>query len=41
MQEKGYSSPGEFRGLLSRSNVADQQQYERSQFMKYFSNYQK
>lgn len=41
MQEKGYSSPGEFRGLLSRSNVADPQQYERSQFMKYFSNYQK
>ncbi|HPJ38047.1 MAG TPA: dihydroorotate dehydrogenase-like protein [Spirochaetota bacterium] len=41
MKEKGYSSPDEFRGLLSRSNVADPQQYERSQFMKYFSNYQK
>lgn len=41
MKDKGFTSPDDFRGLLSQRNAGDPQQYERSQFMKYFSNYQK
>jgi dihydroorotate dehydrogenase (fumarate) len=39
MNKKGYNSPDEFRGLLNYSNIPDPSVYERSQFMKYFSNF--
>jgi Dihydroorotate dehydrogenase len=38
MQQTQYRSLDEFRGKLSFANIADPTMYERSQFMKYFSN---
>ncbi len=39
MQKKGYKTIDDFRGKLNISNISDPSQYERSQFMKYFSSY--
>ncbi len=38
MLQVHYQSVGEFRGKLNYANIADPTMYERSQFMKYFSN---
>ncbi len=38
MEKKGYSTIDEFRGKLSYGQVEDSTMYERTQFMKYFSN---
>lgn len=40
MKRKGYSKIDEFRGKMSYSKIPDPSVYERSQFMKYFSNIQ-
>lgn len=40
MAEKGYKSVEEFRGSLSYAKLADPASYERSQFMRYFSNFE-
>ncbi len=39
MNKKGYKSLDAFRGKLNCSSIPDPSLYERSQFMKYFSNY--
>jgi len=39
MSKKGFKTIEEFRGLLNYSKIPDPSIYERSQFMKYFSNY--
>lgn len=39
MSKKGFKTIDEFRGKLNCSNIPDPLMYERSQFMKYFSNY--
>lgn len=39
MDQKGFHSVEEMRGKLSYRNIPDPSVYERSQFMKYFSNY--
>jgi dihydroorotate dehydrogenase (fumarate) len=39
MKRKGYQSPDEFRGMLNYRKIPDPSVYERSQFMKYFSNH--
>jgi dihydroorotate dehydrogenase (fumarate) len=39
MDKKGYSSIEEFRGKMSQGNLNQPMMYERSQFMKYYSNY--
>lgn len=39
MNRKGYKSLDAFRGKLNYSSIPDPSLYERSQFMKYFSNY--
>jgi dihydroorotate dehydrogenase (fumarate) len=39
MSKKGYKTIDEFRGKLNYSKIPDPSIYERSQFMKYFSNY--
>ncbi len=38
MNNKGFSTIDEFRGKMSYKNIPDPSVYERSQFMKYFSN---
>jgi dihydroorotate dehydrogenase (fumarate) len=38
MKRKGYRTIDEFRGKMSYKNIPDPSVYERSQFMKYFSN---
>jgi dihydroorotate dehydrogenase (fumarate) len=38
MKRKGYRTIDEFRGRMSYKNIPDPSAYERSQFMKYFSN---
>lgn len=38
MQNQGFKTIDQFRGLLNFKNVPDQSYYERVQFMKYFSN---
>jgi len=38
MDDKGYKTVEEFRGKLSYAKMADPASYERSQFMRYFSN---
>lgn len=38
MTDKGYKSIDEFRGQLSYAKISDPAAYERSQFMRYFSN---
>jgi len=40
MEEHHYKSVDEFRGKLNYKNIKNPEQYERSQFMKYFSNYE-
>ena len=40
MNQKGYKSICDFRGKLNVGSIPDPTQYERSQFMKYFSNYE-
>lgn len=40
MREHNYKSVKDFRGLLNYGKIADPSVYERSQFMRYFSNYQ-
>ncbi|MDI3526646.1 MAG: hypothetical protein PWR03_829 [Tenuifilum sp.] len=40
MDKKGYKSIADFRGSLNMGSIADPAQYERSQFMKYFSSYE-
>lgn len=40
MTRKNYSSLNEFRGKLNYSHIADPATYERSQFMRYFSDFQ-
>jgi dihydroorotate dehydrogenase (fumarate) len=40
MAGKGFKTIEEFRGKLNYHNIPDPSVYERSQFMKYFSNYQ-
>ncbi|MDR1153637.1 MAG: dihydroorotate dehydrogenase-like protein [Bacteroidales bacterium] len=40
MEEHHYKSVDEFRGKLNYRNIADPEQYERSQFMKNFSNHE-
>jgi len=40
MENKGYGSVDDFRGILNYSNVSEPNKYERSQFMKYFSSYE-
>jgi dihydroorotate dehydrogenase (fumarate) len=40
MDKKEFKSIDEFRGKLNYKNIPDPSFYERSQFMKYFSNYQ-
>ena len=39
MQKKSFKAIDDFRGKLNISNIPDPSYYERSQFMKYFSNY--
>lgn len=39
MDRHGYNSIGEFRGKMSFKNFANPEVYERSQFMRYFSNH--
>jgi dihydroorotate dehydrogenase (fumarate) len=39
MDRKGYRSISEFRGILDYSHIEHPKQFERSQFMKYFSSY--
>jgi dihydroorotate dehydrogenase (fumarate) len=39
MNRKGYKSLEAFRGKLNCSSIPDPSLYERSQFMKYFSNF--
>jgi dihydroorotate dehydrogenase (fumarate) len=39
MENKNYSSINEFRGLLNYRKLENPEMYERSQFMKYFSNH--
>jgi dihydroorotate dehydrogenase (fumarate) len=39
MKKQGYKTLESFRGKLNYSKIADPSLYERSQFMKYFSNY--
>jgi dihydroorotate dehydrogenase (fumarate) len=39
MDKKGFMTLDEFRGKLNYSHIPDPSVYERSQFMKYFSNY--
>ncbi len=39
MNKKGFNEVKEFRGKMSYRNIPDPSVYERSQFMKYFSNY--
>lgn len=39
MDRKGFATPDDFRGRLNYRNIGDPSLYERSQFMKYFSNY--
>ena len=39
MDEKGFGKIDEFRGKLNYKNIGDPVSYERSQFMKYFSDY--
>jgi len=39
MTKKGFNNIEEFRGKLNYSNIPDPSVYERTQFMKYFSNY--
>lgn len=40
MQQNNYSNIDQFRGKLNYKNIGDPEQYERSQFMKYFSDYE-
>ncbi len=40
MEEHHYKSIDEFRGKLNYKNIENPEQYERSQFMKYFSSYE-
>ena len=40
MEEHHYKSVDEFRGKLNYKNIKNPEQYERSQFMKYFSSYE-
>ncbi|MEW5847008.1 MAG: dihydroorotate dehydrogenase-like protein [Bacteroidota bacterium] len=40
MNQKGFKSISDFRGKLNVGSIPDPTQYERSQFMKYFSNYE-
>ncbi len=40
MDQHKYKTIGDFRGKLNYRNIPDPSVYERSQFMKYFSNYQ-
>lgn len=39
MERNNFGSVEEFRGMLSHASVEDSRQYERAQFMKYFSNH--
>ncbi|MFW5657255.1 MAG: dihydroorotate dehydrogenase-like protein [Bacteroidota bacterium] len=39
MNKNNYATIADFRGKMNYSSIADPAQYERSQFMKYFSNY--
>ncbi|MBK3518997.1 dihydroorotate dehydrogenase-like protein [Carboxylicivirga marina] len=40
MDEKGYKSIDDFRGMMSYSKIDNPVMYERAQFMKYFSSYE-
>lgn len=40
MKKKGYKSIVDFKGLLNYGNIQNPYHYERSQFMKYYSNYE-
>lgn len=40
MKKKGYKSIVDFKGLLNYGNIQNPSHYERSQFMKYYSNYE-
>ncbi|WP_439185635.1 dihydroorotate dehydrogenase-like protein [Carboxylicivirga taeanensis] len=40
MDEKGYASINDFRGLMNYSRIENPAIYERAQFMKYFSSYE-
>ncbi|WP_430816037.1 dihydroorotate dehydrogenase-like protein [Carboxylicivirga sp. RSCT41] len=40
MNDKGYNSLADFRGLMSYSKIENPAVYERAQFMKYFSSYE-
>ena len=40
MEDKGYNSLSDFRGLMSYSKIENPAMYERAQFMKYFSSYE-
>lgn len=40
MDQKGYASINDFKGLLNYKNISEPSKYERSQFMKYFSSYE-
>jgi dihydroorotate dehydrogenase (fumarate) len=39
METNNFGRIGDFKGILSYKNITDPSSYERSQFMKYFSNY--
>lgn len=41
MSEKGYKSTNEMRGKLSQQNISNPMLFERAQFMKYFSDFNK
>lgn len=40
MRNHGFKTIDQFRGRLNIKNIPDQQMYERSQFMRYYSNYE-